>query len=74
LENVTFYHMHTNGPAPHCAPSAHGRFRAVSLFTGGPLREAVASGHADFVPVFLSDIPALGALIRKDAARGASDD
>ncbi len=70
LENVTFYHMHTNGPAPHAAPGAHGRFRAVSLFTGGPLREAVANGRADFVPVFLSDIPALftSGRIKLDAA------
>lgn len=70
LENVTFYHMHTNGPAPHAAPGAHGRLRAVSLFTGGPLREAVATGRADFVPVFLSDIPALftSGRIKLDAA------
>jgi acyl-CoA hydrolase len=31
----------------------------VSLFTGEPLRRAVAEGRADFVPVFLSDVPAL---------------
>jgi 4-hydroxybutyrate CoA-transferase len=70
LEGVTFYHMHTNGPAPHVAPGVHGRFRAVSLFTGGPLREAVAAGRADFVPVFLSDIPALftSGRIKLDAA------
>ncbi len=70
LENVTFYHMHTDGPAPHVAPGVQGRFRAVSLFTGGPLREAVAAGRADFVPVFLSDIPGLftSGSIKLDAA------
>jgi acyl-CoA hydrolase len=44
--------------------------RSVSLFTGPPLRKAVGEGRADFVPVFLSDIPALFASggIRLDAA------
>lgn len=70
LENVTFYHMHTNGPAPHVAPAVQGRLRAVSLFTGGPLREAVSAGRADFVPIFLSDIPALftSGRVKLDAA------
>jgi acyl-CoA hydrolase len=31
----------------------------VSLFTGAPLRSAVAAGRADFVPVFLSEVPGL---------------
>jgi len=70
LENDTFYHMHTNGPAPHCAPGVQGRFKVVSLFTGGPLREAVAAGRADFVPIFLSDIPCLftSGRVKLDAA------
>ena len=59
LENVTIYHMHTSGPAPHAAPGKERQFRAVSLFTGQPLREPVQSGRADFVPIFLSDIPGL---------------
>ena len=59
LEGVTLYHMHTNGPAPFAAPEQAGRFFSVSLFTGPPLREAVNEGRADFVPIFLSDIPSL---------------
>jgi acyl-CoA hydrolase len=31
----------------------------VSLFAGAPLRQAIAEGRADFVPIFLSDIPGL---------------
>ncbi len=57
LENVTLYHLHTEGPAPFAAPGQAGRFRSVSLFTGAPLRTAIAEGRADFVPIFLSDIP-----------------
>jgi acyl-CoA hydrolase len=42
----------------------------VSLFAGQPVREAIEQGRADFVPVFLSDIPTLFATgaIRLDVA------
>jgi 4-hydroxybutyrate CoA-transferase len=59
LEGVTLYHLHTTGPAPFLAPEAQGRFFSVSLFTGGAAREPINAGRADFMPVFLSDIPAL---------------
>lgn len=59
LENVTLYHLHTNGPAAFAASEHVGRFRSVSLFTGPALRTAIAEGRADYVPVFLSDIPSL---------------
>src|SRR4051812_10645749 len=59
LEGVTLYHLHTEG---HCAfaEAAHQeRFRSVSLFVGPALRTPIAEGRADFVPVFLSEIPDL---------------
>lgn len=59
LNGVTLYHLHTEGPAPFLAESCRGRFRSVSFFTGAPLRAAVQEGSADFIPVFLSDIPSL---------------
>src|SRR5262249_44016254 len=59
LEGVRLVHLHTNGPAPFADPGREAQFRSVSLFTSGPLRQAVAAGRADFVPVFLSDIPHL---------------
>jgi len=59
LEDVRLYHLHTSGEAPFAEPDQAGRLRSVSLFTGPPLRRAIAEGRADFVPVFLSDIPAL---------------
>ena len=59
LDRVTIYHLHTAGPAPHVSPDVRDRFMSVSLFAGGPVREAIARGDADFVPVFLSDIPSL---------------
>jgi acyl-CoA hydrolase len=59
LEGVRLYHLHTEGPCPFADPEHAGRFRSISLFTGQPLRKAIAEGRADFVPVFLSDIPGL---------------
>jgi len=59
LTDVTLYHLHTNGPAPFADPAEAGRFFSVSLFTGPALRNAIAEGRADYVPVFLSDIPLL---------------
>lgn len=59
LEQITIYHLHTAGPAPHVSVEARGRFMSVSLFAGPPVREAISRGDADFIPVFLSDIPSL---------------
>ena len=59
LEDVRLYHLHTAGDAPFADAEQAGRLRSVSLFTGAPLRKAVAEGRADFMPIFLSDIPAL---------------
>jgi len=59
LEGVELFHMHTNGPTPWAEPDAPRGLRSNSLFTGPDLRKPVEEGRADFVPVFLSDIPAL---------------
>jgi len=59
LEGGSLYHLHSAGPAPFADPGQERRFTSVSLFTGGPLRDAVNDGRADFVPIFLSDIPRL---------------
>ncbi len=59
LENVTLYHLHTEGHCAFADPEHRRRFRSVSLFTGPALRTPIAEGRADFVPVFLSEIPEL---------------
>ncbi|MBS0664706.1 MAG: acetyl-CoA hydrolase/transferase family protein [Verrucomicrobia bacterium] len=59
LADVRLYHLHTAGPAPFADAGREKEFRSVSLFTGAPLRKPVADGRADFVPIFLSDIPGL---------------
>ena len=70
LSNLTLYHLHTSGPSPFAAKDQSGRVRSVSLFTGPALREPIEEGRADFMPIFLSDIPALfrSGSIRLDAA------
>jgi acyl-CoA hydrolase len=59
LENISLYHIHTNGPAPWAEPEQKGRFFSNSLFIGPPMRGAINEGRADFIPIFLSDIPGL---------------
>jgi 4-hydroxybutyrate CoA-transferase len=59
LENVEIVHMHADGPAPHVAEAMEGHLRHRALFIGANVREAVNEGRADFVPIFLSDIPNL---------------
>jgi 4-hydroxybutyrate CoA-transferase len=59
LVDVKLFHMHTQGPAPFTGPEHRDRFFSNSLFVGPALRKPIDEGRADFIPVFLSDIPAL---------------
>ena len=59
LRDVSMVHLHTEGPGPHMAPDMAPHFRHRALFIGPNARLAVNEGRADFVPVFLSDVPAL---------------
>jgi 4-hydroxybutyrate CoA-transferase len=59
LHNVSVVHLHTEGPGPHLAPEMAGHFRHRALFIGPNARAAVNEGRADYVPVFLSDVPRL---------------
>jgi acyl-CoA hydrolase len=59
LEGIDLYHLHTEGPAPFAEPGQAGHIRSSSLFTGHAMRKPIEEGRADFVPVFLSDIPTL---------------
>ena len=59
LHDVGMIHLHTEGPGPHLAPEMAPHFRHRALFIGPNARAAVNEGRADFVPVFLSDVPEL---------------
>jgi 4-hydroxybutyrate CoA-transferase len=59
LRDVEVTHLLTFGAADHVDPRYEGSFRHRALFTGPNVRRAVNEGRADFVPVFLSEIPGL---------------
>jgi acyl-CoA hydrolase len=59
LEDVSVVHLHVEGPGPHLKPEMARHFRHRALFIGPNARQAVNDGRADFVPVFLSDVPRL---------------
>jgi acyl-CoA hydrolase len=59
LRDVSIVHLHIEGPGPHLAPELAGHVRHRALFIGPNARQAVNDGRADYVPVFLSDVPRL---------------
>jgi acyl-CoA hydrolase/N-acetylglutamate synthase-like GNAT family acetyltransferase len=59
LRDNEIVHILTLGPAPYVAPELGARFRHTALFIGKNVRSAVQEGRADFVPVFLSEVPSL---------------
>jgi acyl-CoA hydrolase len=52
-------HLLTLGPAPYVQPGMERRFRHTAFFIGANVRQAIQEGRADFMPVFLSEIPDL---------------
>lgn len=59
LEKVKFYHLHLAGSVPFASPEYKHQFFSISLFTGASMRKPIEEGRADFMPIFLSDIPDL---------------
>jgi acyl-CoA hydrolase len=59
LTDVELVSITLKGEIEVAKPQYQGSFHINSLFVSAPIREAVAEGRADFVPVFLSDIPDL---------------
>jgi acyl-CoA hydrolase len=59
LRNVELVSISLQGEIEINKPTYADHFHINSLFVSEPIREAVYEGRADFVPVFLSDIPDL---------------
>ncbi|MCC7433473.1 MAG: acetyl-CoA hydrolase/transferase family protein [Methanoregulaceae archaeon] len=57
LRDVEIVQLHTEGVAPYATPDMAGHFRVNALFMGANIRGAVNDGRADFIPVFLSEVP-----------------
>jgi len=59
LQDVEIVHLHTECDAAYAKPEFAGSFFVNNLFIGANVRGAVAEGRADYVPVFLSEVPLL---------------
>jgi acyl-CoA hydrolase len=59
LRVVEVVSIHTEGPAPYAAPELARSFRVNALFAAANVRDAVNEGRADYMPVFLSEVPQL---------------
>ncbi|MFN7948143.1 MAG: acetyl-CoA hydrolase/transferase C-terminal domain-containing protein [Blastocatellia bacterium] len=59
LRDVEIVHLHTEGAAPYVSPEYAASFRTNVMFIGANVRSAVMTGEADYIPVFLSEVPAL---------------
>ncbi|MEX2162144.1 MAG: acetyl-CoA hydrolase/transferase C-terminal domain-containing protein [Anaerolineales bacterium] len=59
LENVEVVHVLTFAGGEYLDAKYARSFRHRALFTGANAREAINSGRADYVPVFLSEVPGL---------------
>jgi 4-hydroxybutyrate CoA-transferase len=59
LRDVVLMHGLLIGPDPLAQPEMAGHFRHNSIFVGSADRDAINSGRADYVPVFLHEVPGL---------------
>lgn len=59
LTDVQIYHLHTEGPAPYANPDYIKSFKTHSFFVGANVRSAIQKGTADYIPIFLSEVPYL---------------
>ncbi len=57
--NITLMQLHTEGAQVVTAPELEGHLRLRCFFVGAPSRKIVNEGKADYVPIFLSEIPKL---------------
>jgi len=58
LKNVEVVHLHTEGECGYTAKELSGSFRTNAFFIGGNIRKMIGV-TADYIPIFLSDIPSL---------------
>ncbi len=59
LEDVELVHVLLLGDDPLSKPEMEGHFRHNSLFVGPADRKAINEGRADYIPIFLHQIPGL---------------
>jgi len=57
--DITVIQMHLENAEALAAPSLFGHLRNRTFFAGPSTRDLINSGDADYVPIFLSEIPKL---------------
>lgn len=58
VTNINVFSIHTEWDAPYSDSKYEGVFNIKSFFVGGNIRNAVNAGRANYIPMFLSEIPA----------------
>ena len=59
LTDVKIMHLMAMSKADYVKPEMAGHFKHIAFFTGKNVRDAINAGRADYLPVFLSEIPRL---------------
>ncbi|MDX1592077.1 MAG: acetyl-CoA hydrolase/transferase C-terminal domain-containing protein [Balneolaceae bacterium] len=59
LSDIEVILLHTEGEAPYADPEYSDTFKTNALFVGANVRKAVNEGSADYLPIFLSEVPGL---------------
>lgn len=59
LEDVEVVHLLLAGETPYVGPECEGRLHHTAFFVAKNTREGVRKGTVDYIPIFLSEIPAL---------------
>ena len=59
LRDVYIYHLHTEGEAPYVNPEYKDSFHTHAFFVAKNVRNAIKEGYADYIPIFLSEVPHL---------------
>ncbi|UCH66007.1 MAG: acetyl-CoA hydrolase/transferase family protein [Ignavibacterium sp.] len=59
LENVSLYHILIIGDLPYVKPGLEKHFKHKGFFMGANTRGAINEGRAEFIPIFLSEVPLL---------------
>lgn len=59
LNNVSVYHLHTEGVVPYASEELKDHFSVHCFFIAANMRPYVNKGIADYIPIFMSEVPAL---------------
>ena len=59
LNDLTVLQLHLEGPEALADPQPFSRLRNRAFFASASNRKVINEGHADYVPMFLSEIPKL---------------